>query len=76
MSLILSPVPKLKPGSDAKHFVALQHVHRGHVTKIHMHINLFPGARWGWYQLQYDFLGWGCFQCGTVFWREAAIEHS
>ena len=26
ISLILSPVPKLKPGNNAKHFVALQHV--------------------------------------------------
>ena len=34
MSLILSLVLKLKPGSDAKHFVVLQHVHRGHVTKM------------------------------------------
>ena len=34
MSLILSPVPKLKPGNDTKHSVALQHVHRGHVIKM------------------------------------------
>ena len=25
----------------------------------------FPGARWGWYQLQCSLLGWGRFQCNA-----------